>query len=313
MREKGDLVSNGVIAYRLGRVGAGLEPVLKQMAPDTEVVEWPTPSEILVTLDSAWDGTESDLAAELRWIHILSAGVGNFPVALLEGRALTCGKGASAVAIAEFALATMLAFEKGLPETWVTEPPPRWGFAQLGGLRGKTLGLVGLGAIGTEIAKRALGFDMRVVALRRSGRPSDLAGVEVASSLIDVLDGADHVVVAAPATRQTYHLIDADALAAMKDGVHLVNVARGSLIDQGALIDALDRGKVGMASLDVAEPEPLPAGHVLYSHPRVRLSPHISYSSADSLNNMLGRFADNLARYRAGQSLEGLVDVEAGY
>ena len=207
----------------------------------------------------------------------------------------------------------ILAYEKQLPESYLTEPPPRWNTAQLGLVAGKTLGLVGVGAIGTEVARRALAFDLRVVAHRRSSRPLPLAGITAAASLHDVLAGADHVVVAAPATPETYHLIDDAAFAAIKDGVHLVNIARGTLVDQDALLAALDRGKVARATLDVVDPEPLPAGHPLYSHPGVRITPHISWSAPITMTRTFEIFLDNLRRYRAGEPLEGLVDVEAGY
>jgi phosphoglycerate dehydrogenase-like enzyme len=207
----------------------------------------------------------------------------------------------------------MLAFEKRLPESFITEPPPAWNSANLGVLSGKSLGLIGVGAIGSEIARRALCFDMRVVGLRRSDRPFPFAAIEPAHSVLSVVDGADHVAIAAPATPQTHHLVDKGVLAAMKDGVHLVNIARGALIDQDALLEALDAGKVARASLDVVDPEPLPAGHPLYTHPGVRLSPHISWSGPITMPRTMEMFLANLQRYRHGEVLEGLVDVDAGY
>jgi phosphoglycerate dehydrogenase-like enzyme len=250
---------------------------------------------------------------EVEWVHIMGAGVGGFPFELLKGRPLTCSKGASSVPIAEWVLAVMLAFEKRVPESWIHEPPEVWSRAILGSLAGKTLALVGIGAIGSEIAKRALAFDMRVMALRRSSRPLGVAGVAAASSLDEVLRDADHVAIAAPATPETHHLIDARAFAQMKDGVHIINIARGSLIDQDALIAAADSGKVARASLDVVDPEPLPAGHPLYTHPKVRVTPHISWSSPITMPRTMEIFVENLRRFRSGEPLEGLVDVEAGY
>ena len=170
-------------------------------------------------------------------------------------------------------MATMLAFEKRLVETAMHEPWERRGDPGLGTLTGKPLGLVGLGGIGAALAERALPFGMRVLALRRRPRPSEVPGVELASDLGELLREADHLVLAAPATAATHHLIDRDALAQVKPGVHLVNVARGTLLDQEALRAALDDGRVAMASLDTIEPEPLPAGHWLYSHPRARNHP----------------------------------------
>ncbi len=99
----------------------------------------------------------------------------------------------------------------------------------------------------------------------------------------------------------------------MKPGVHVVNISRGSLIDQDALLTALDDGRVALASLDVVDPEPLPAGHPLYAHPRVHLSPHVSWSSPQTIVRTFEIFADNLTRYRNGAPLRGHVDLEAGY
>jgi phosphoglycerate dehydrogenase-like enzyme len=108
-------------------------------------------------------------------------------------------------------------------------------------------------------------------------------------------------------------MINAESLAAIKRGAHLVNIARGSLVDQDALLAALDDGRVACASLDTVDPEPLPSGHPLYAHPNVRVTAHISWSAPDSLRPTLDLFADNVRRYRAGEALHGLVDVEAGY
>jgi phosphoglycerate dehydrogenase-like enzyme len=302
-----------VLVHRFGPLATGMAERIATLVPDATVVAWPGPGEVLLTFDGAWRDGDRRLPDEVRWVHVLGAGVGGFPFEVLEGRPITCSKGASAVPISEWVLAVVLAFEKRIPESFITEPPAAWNSAQLGLVAGKTLGLIGVGAIGTEIARRALAFDMRVVALRRSDRPLPLPGITPARSLAEVLDGADHVVIAAPSTRETYHLIDADAFALMKDGVHLVNIARGALVDQDALIAALDAGKVARATLDVVDPEPLPAGHPLYSHPSIRLTPHISWSAPITMPRTFEIFLDNLGRWRRGEPLEGLVDVDAGY
>ena len=287
---------------------------LAALVPDASIVEWPAPGEVLLTFDGVWrDEPGATLPEDVRWVHVLGAGVGGFPFEVLGGRPMTCSKGASAIPISEWVLAVMLAFEKRLPESFITEPPSAWNSANLGVLSGKSLGLIGVGAIGSEIARRALCFDMRVVGLRRSDRPFPFAAIEPAHSVLALVDGADHVAIAAPATPQTHHLVDKGVLAAMKDGVHLVNIARGALIDQDALLEALDAGKVARASLDVVDPEPLPAGHPLYTHPGVRLSPHISWSGPITMPRTMEMFLANLQRYRHGEALEGLVDVDAGY
>lgn len=249
----------------------------------------------------------------VEWIHIASTGVDFFPLNAVQGRTVTCSRGASALPISEFVLAVMLAFEKDLPGVWVDEPPDAWFRAELGTLSGRTLGLVGLGAIGSAIAHRALPFGMRVLAARRSDRPSPIEGVEVTTDLDTVLAAADHLVLAAPATGRTRGLLDREALSRVRRGVHVVNVSRGSLIDHEALRGALDDGHVARATLDVTEPEPLPAGHWLYGHPAVRLSPHVSWSSPDGLGPVIEAFLANLGRYLAGERLEGRVDPDEGY
>jgi phosphoglycerate dehydrogenase-like enzyme len=289
--------------------------------PGVEIVHVPTEGdappeargEVLLTF--AWGSPNLALLVRhgVLWIHTIGTGVDRFPLEAVGGRILTCSRGASAIPIAEWTLAMMLAFEKQLPASWIERPPEHWNRAELGGLAGRTLGLVGLGGIATAVARRALAFEMRVRALRRSRGPSPLAGVEMARDLADLLASADHVVVAASATPETRHLISSEALARVRPGVHLVNISRGSLVDQEALREALDAGRVACASLDVCEPEPLPAGHWLYSHPRVRLSPHISWSAPGALERLFATFAENLRRYREGRELLGRVDLARGY
>lgn len=251
--------------------------------------------------------------AGVRWIHTVGTGVDQFPLGEVGGRVLTCSRGASAIPIAEWTLAMMLAFAKRLPEQWVAAPPERWNLADLDGLAGRTLGLVGIGGIGAAVAVRARAFDMRVRALRRRTLWSPVPGVELATSLDDLLASADHVVLALPATRATRHLMGREAFRRVKPGVHLVNVARGSLVDQEALREALDDGRVARASLDVCEPEPLPAGHWLYAHPRVRLSPHVSWAGPGAFDRLLDTFIANLHHWRRDEKLEGEVDLAEGY
>jgi phosphoglycerate dehydrogenase-like enzyme len=305
----------------LTHVGGPIVDQIRDAVPDADVVVIPTEEpldeglqgDVLFTLAWGTPNLEHVLSRDVRWIHTLGTGVDRFPLELVGGRVLTCSRGASAVPIAEWVLAQMLAFEKQLPDSWITEVPEHWNSAQLGGLHRGTLGLIGLGGIGAAVAERALPFGMRVVALRRTSRPSPVAGVEPATRLDDVLAVADHLVLTAPGTPETHHLLDRAAFAAVRPGVHVVNIARGSLIDQDALHVALDDGRVALASLDAVDPEPLPAGHWIYTHPRVHLSPHISWSMPGATDVLVATFIENLRRYVAGDPLEGVVDVDAGY
>ncbi len=297
-----------------------LDPV-RASFPGIEIVPVPASGalpddvrgEILVT--QAWGSPNLAEIIErgVRWVHTVGTGVDRFPFDALGNVPLTCARGASAVPIAEWTLAVMLAFEKRLPEAWIHEPPERWNMAEFGGLHGKTLGLVGLGGIGLAIAERALPFRMRVLAHRRTGRPSPVPGVEVVDDLDTLMASSDHIVVAAAATPASRHLIGSASLARIRPGAHLVNIARGSLVDQEALREALDDGRVALASLDVCEPEPLPAGHWLYTHPKVRLSPHTSWSMPGAIPRLVETFIDNLQRYVKGEPLDRVVDVGEGY
>jgi phosphoglycerate dehydrogenase-like enzyme len=300
-------------------LGPGLAAGLAQLLPEEQVdlvpagEATPPSAGVFVTLPEGARDLGGVLGPGVAWVHLLGAGADGLDREAVGKRVVTCSRGAAAPAIAEWVMASVLSFEKQLPETWLRGPPATpWGQAGLGQLSRRTLGLIGLGAIGTEVARRALAFDMAVVACRRSDRPADLDGVRTAP-LHEVLAAAHHLVLAAPATPATERLVDRDALARCRRGVHLVNVARGTLVDQDALLEALEAGTVARASLDVVDPEPLPAGHPLYDHPGVRLTPHISWSAPDTGRRTLERFTDNLARWRRGEPLTGLVDPSAGY
>ncbi|MEO5840603.1 MAG: NAD(P)-dependent oxidoreductase [Acidimicrobiales bacterium] len=270
--------------------------------------------DVLVTNPTSSPVLAEALGRGVQWVHLIGTGVDRFPLDLLRADVtLTCSRGGSAIAIAEWSLTMMLAFEKRLPHSWFDAPPERWFEADLGTLYGKTLAIVGLGGIGERTAALARPFDMRVKALRRSLRPADTDGLEVVATLAEVLDGADHVVIAAPLTNETRHLIDGEAIGSMKPGVHIVNIARGGLIDHDALRAALDSGHVARASLDTVEPEPLPDGHWIYSHPGVRLSPHISWSMPQAQGLLVDTFRENLRRYVDGRELANVVDVQLGY
>ena len=300
----------------IGMLGSSIEefPELEfRDVPGEGAIPSGVRGEVLLTFMDGRPNLGAVVETGVRWIHAIGTGVDAFPFEAVGKRVLTCARGASAVPIAEWTLAVMLAFEKRLPESWVEVPPKRWSRNELGTLRGTTLGLVGLGGIGAAIASRALSFEMRVRACRRTRSASPVPGVEIAPDVFDLAASADHLVVAAPSTPATQRLIGEELLSKVKPGLHLVNIARGSLIDQDALRGALDDGRVARASLDVAEPEPVPDGHWLYTHPRVKLSPHISWHTPDTLRELLDYFVRNLRRYRTGEPLQGEVDIEAGY
>ena len=249
----------------------------------------------------------------VRWIHVFGTGVDNFPLDDLGDRLLTCSRGAHALPIAEWVMAMILGYEKRLPQSWVSAPPENWHSAELGQVSGKTLGLLGFGCIGSLVAERALAFGMKIKALTRTGVGDWPDGVEPVDSFERLVADTDHLVLAAPATAATHHIINADSLQQCLEGVHIVNVARGSLINQDALKEALDGGHVGGASLDVVDPEPLPDNHWLYAHPAVRLSPHISWSAPHMLEKLAEPFVNNVRSFLNGEPMHGVVDIKAGY
>jgi phosphoglycerate dehydrogenase-like enzyme len=287
--------------------------------PDVDVVAAPVAEGLSRDLEA--DGVIAtvmcpilaDLPEGIPWVHIFGTGVEGLPAAVFAERLVTCSRGASAAPIAEFVLATMLAFEKQLPEMWVTERPEHWYRAELGGLRGRNLAVLGLGGIGTEVARLGLAFGMSVTAMRRRGGPSARTAVNLVDDVRQLVADAHHVVVAAPATPATFHLFDREVFAGMRPGSHLVNVARGSLIDHDALRDALDAGLVARASLDTTDPEPLPEGHWLFNHPGVRVSPHVSWSNPAGQERIIELCLENIRARASRRPLAGIVDAAEGY
>ncbi len=241
-----------------------------------------------------------------QWVHLVSSGIDFYPRWLFDGPPVTTSRGSAADNLAEFALAAIFAASKHLPDIWVKDS--QWNFTPLRPLKGTTLGILGFGAIGESLAQKALALGINVVALRHSQTPFS-AGVDAAKDIHDLFARADHLVVAAPLTEATRHIINRDVLGSAKPGLHLINIARGGLLDQEALLEALDNGQVGLASLDVTEPEPLPDGHPLYTHPRVRLSPHTSSTSTNSKQETAQTFLANLERYVSGTELVNLANA----
>jgi phosphoglycerate dehydrogenase-like enzyme len=302
-------------------IGSEIKQSLARVAsefPDVEVVDLTADVDDDLKVDVLFGGWGRNAIAMVQrgvqWVQLSGTGFDRVPKEILDAPLVTCARGASAVPISEYVLAAMLAFEKDFPANWLTGVPKHWNFQRMDSMAGKTLGLVGLGGIGARIARLALAFEMDVLALRRHPElGSPVPGVRVSGSLDEILPVADHLVLAAPATARTRHLLDADAFARVKPGVHLVNIARGTLVDQDALHDALDNGIVARASLDVVEPEPLPEGHWLYSHPNVRLTPHSSWSSHAFFDSAIDIFCTNMRRFLAGDELMYLIDRDEGY
>ncbi|MGX0890748.1 phosphoglycerate dehydrogenase-like enzyme [Pseudomonas sp. ADAK2 TE3594] len=247
----------------------------------------------------------------LKWVQVVSSGIDFYPQWLFNGPPVSTSRGSAAENIAEFALAAIFAAAKRLPDIWVHDS--QWNFTALTPLKGTTLGILGFGAIGRSLASKAHALGINVLALRQSQTPFEVEGVEAARDIHDLFARSDHLVLAAPLTGATRHIVNSAVLASAKPGLHLINIARGGLLDHGALLEALDSGAIGLASLDVTDPEPLPEGHPFYTHPRVRLSPHTSAISTNSGHEIADSFLANLERYLNGLALQNQANVQRGY
>lgn len=244
----------------------------------------------------------------LRWVQLVSSGIDAYPSWFFSGPPVSTARGSASDPIAEYVLATIFAYNKHLPDIWVQDA--NWQFTALTPVRGQTLGILGFGSIGSSLAQKALALGLEVVTLRQSATPPEVPGVRSARDIHQLFNEADHLVVAAPLTPETRHLIDAKVLASAKPGLHLINIARGGLVDQDALIQALDDGVLGFASLDVTEPEPLPDGHRLYSHPKVRLSPHTSAISTQGGEALRALFVNHLQLFLDEQPLANVANPD---
>lgn len=256
------------------------------------------------------------VARGVEWVHLIGTGIDEFPLDLVRpGMILTNSRGMSAIPISEWTLACMLAFEKRLPDAWIDTPPDLWNFPArpLGTLHGRRVGLLGLGGIGTAVAERLLPFGPEVRALRRRDLPSPIPGLELVGDVHQLADGLDHLVIVAPLTAATRGLVDEAVLGAMAPDSHLVNVARGPIVDESALRRALDTGPLACASIDAPDPEPLPDGHWMYAHPGVRLSAHISWNWSGAGDGLFETFRQNLSRFVAGEPLANVIDPAVGY
>lgn len=259
-------------------------------------------------------------APPLRWLQVSSAGAERVatPAVAATGVVITCGRGVYGPAGAEHLLGLMLMFVRQLKTSYDQQKQGRWDqgmYFSLDKLQGKTLGIVGLGDIGTSLARRAKALEMTVLGLRRRPGPKPdyvdrLYGPE---GLHELLAASDHVTVSLPLTTATRGLIDAAALATMKPTAYLYNNGRGPVVDEAALIEALRARRIAGAGLDVFETEPLPASSPLWSLPNVVITPHIGAGVPEDWDNAGRLFARNLRRYLRGEPLESLVDLRAGY
>jgi phosphoglycerate dehydrogenase-like enzyme len=268
-------------------------------------------------------------APNLSWVHSATTGVERAltPAARERGIVITNARGVFSRPIAEYVLMMILAVSRRLPQLLELQRERTWQPLEGAELRDVTVGIVGLGSIGHAVGTLATAFGCRVIATRRRTDAGDTGATEGDESvgpikldqvlgpegLPTLLGESDFVVLAAPLTPETEGMIDADALAAMKPGSWLINVARGRLVDERALLRALQDGPLGGAVLDTFADEPLPPASPFYDLPNVIVTPHTSWSSGRVLDRSVELFCDNLRRFSRGEELINVVDPAAGY
>ncbi|MEP4149150.1 MAG: D-2-hydroxyacid dehydrogenase [Halioglobus sp.] len=262
-------------------------------------------------------------APDLRWLHNYFVGMdrcAGLTSEQVSGRTFTNGKRLSGPAIAEHSIAMILSLARGLPAYHRAQVESQWDDSlrqqvRFGELKGKTLLVVGLGGIGTEVAWRAHGLGMKVTAIRNSSRsgPDYVSYVGLSDELMALAADADVVVNALPLTSKTTGLFDEAFFSGIKKGSLFISVGRGKSTDTEALIAALESGRVYGAGLDVTDPEPLPADSALWQMDNVIITPHSSAAGSDSLKRGTIIAVENLRRYVAGEPMLNAVDMAAGY
>lgn len=270
-------------------------------------------------------------APRLSWVHSATSGVEQAitPAAMERRLVVTNARGVFSRPIAEYVLMMILAVSRRLPQLMELQRERTWQPLEGAELRDVTVGVVGFGSIGRAVASLATAFGCRVVAVRRRGDagstasgpdedgkpPSELTLDRVGGpeTLPDLLGESDFIVLAAPLTPETEEMINAETLAMVKPGAWLINVARGRLIDEQALVRALRDGSLGGAVLDTFRDEPLAATSVFYDLPNVIVTPHTAWSSGRVLDRSVELFCENLRRFAVGEPLLNPVDPSAGY
>ncbi len=257
-------------------------------------------------------------APRVRWIHSSSAGLDTVlsPGVVASPAVLTNARGVYSDALGEFAVAGMLFFAKGLRRMLRSQADGRWDPFDVEMLKGKVLGIAGYGSIGRATAGRARPFGMRIFALRRTADARVEDGVEQTYAAPDrdrMLAKSDYVLVAAPLTAETRGLIGEAEFGAMKREAVLINLGRGPVVDEPALIRALQTRRIRGAVLDVFEQEPLPPGHPFFSLDNVLLSPHCADHTAGWLDQSMELFLENFAHFAKGEPLRNVVDKARGY
>jgi len=273
-----------------------------------------------------WSGSLSLLrevflmCRRLRWVHSRSAGLERtlFPELVASPVTLTNGRGVFSASLGEFALAAILYFAKDFRRMVHSQRAGLWQPFDVTMVSGQTVGIVGYGDIGRAVAARARAVGMNVLGLKRHAPVQHqhdplVDQIYQPSQRIEMLSRCDYVVVAAPLNAETRALVGAAEFAAMKESAVVINVGRGPVISEAAMIKALSEHKIRGAALDVFDEEPLPKGHPFYSLENVLMSPHCADHTPDWLDNAMRFFIGQLERFRCGEPLLNIVDKTLGY
>ena len=271
-----------------------------------------------------WSGSRELLrvaflaSPKVRWVHSRSAGVDRllFPELIQSPVPLTNGSGVFSPSLGEFALAAILYFAKDLRRMLRNQEAGRWEQFDVEEVAGQTVGIVGYGDIGCAVAGRVHAMGMQVLALKRHAPASAdplIARFYKPDELIAMLAECDFVVVTAPLTPETHHMIGAAAFAAMKPNAVIINIGRGPVIDQAAMVRALTEGKIKGAGLDVFEQEPIPTGDPIYKLDNVLISPHCADHTRDWLDQAMRFFLEQYHRFSNGRPLANVVEKHLGY
>lgn len=258
-------------------------------------------------------------APHLKWFQVTSAGVDRHRGTEIWNSdvILTGVSGIHATPIGEFVMGLMLMFAKNSPQGFKMMQTHHWDRYASGTLRGKAVGIVGLGNIGGEVARLSKAFGMRVIGTRRSakqaGKARNIDLLLPSARMNEMLSQSDYVAVCCPLTPETHHIIGDTALKAMKPTAFIINIGRGPLIDEAALIRAVKEKRIAGAGLDVTEQEPLPPHSPLWGLDNVILSPHVSGGMEDYMLRAAELFADNIKHYLAGKKLRNVVKRKRGY
>jgi len=294
-------------------------PIQRSPAQAAEWASLLAEAEVLFDVDAPTYTDFERRAPRVRWIQASSSGIGEWVrlLGIVESPIVVSNAaGIHSVPLAEFVVFSMLYFAKNWPRMAAEQRAHHWERCAIETLSGKTLGIIGLGNVGRTAARLARPFGMRTIGLRRSPSPGDAQGVDAVyapDGLRKLLAESDYLALCLPHTSETVGLLGAAEIASIKPGAVLINIARGSVVDEPAMLEALRSGHLRGAALDVVAREPLAGDSPLWDMPNVLITPHSMSTGIDENERLTTLFCDNLRRYLAEQPLHNVIDKVRGY